>query len=99
MRPAYSVLHHFGSGHDGYYPVAGLININGTLYGTTACGGGASYFGGTVFKITPSGKETVLHSVQGGSGGYSLLAGLINVKDALYTRLNSAARAKIAPAT
>ena len=56
---------------DGAYPHAGLIQTaDGTLYGTTEFGG--SIFGycpqvasgdcGTVFKITPGGKETVLHT-------------------------------------
>ena len=50
---------------DGEYPYAGLINVNGTLYGTTYFGGAND--DGTVFSITTSGKETVLHSF--GSAG------------------------------
>jgi uncharacterized repeat protein (TIGR03803 family) len=46
---------------DGEYPLAGLIQAtDGDFYGTTY-GGGASGFG-TVFKITPSGTLTTLHS-------------------------------------
>jgi uncharacterized repeat protein (TIGR03803 family) len=50
---------------DGMNPEQGLVrDSNGNLYGTTAQGGiyiyGNGY--GTVFKIDPAGKETVLHS-------------------------------------
>ncbi len=48
VRPAYSVLHSFkGGAGDGAYPLAGLLNVKGTLYGTTAAGG--AHDGGTVF--------------------------------------------------
>ena len=47
---------------DGENPFAGLIQgIDGNLYGTTFGGGTAKGFG-TVFKITPSGALTTLHS-------------------------------------
>src|ERR1700733_6586941 len=47
---------------DGENPFAGLIQgIDGNLYGTTFGGGTAKGFG-TVFKITPSGTLTTLHS-------------------------------------
>jgi len=46
-----TVLHSFSSGSDGAYPVAGLINVNGTLYGTTEAGGANGY--GTVFALSP----------------------------------------------
>src|SRR6202050_1835401 len=46
---------------DGEYPYAGLVQAtNGDFYGTTDSGGGDGY--GTVFKITPSGTLTTLHS-------------------------------------
>ncbi|HLY03539.1 MAG TPA: choice-of-anchor tandem repeat GloVer-containing protein [Candidatus Cybelea sp.] len=61
-RPAYSVLYGFkGPPEDGAFPVAGLVNVNGTLYGATALGG-SSGLGGTVFAIATSGAETVLYS-------------------------------------
>jgi uncharacterized repeat protein (TIGR03803 family) len=68
------VLHSFGPHcDDGCYPMASLIaNAKGTLYGTTFYGGGGTackHGCGTVFKLTPSGKETVLHAFQGGSDG------------------------------
>jgi uncharacterized repeat protein (TIGR03803 family) len=46
---------------DGYYPEAGLIQAsNGDFYGTTTFGGAGGVR--TVFKITPSGTLTTLHS-------------------------------------
>src|SRR5580704_15725375 len=63
----YSVLHSFKGGFaDGEEPFAGLVNVKGTLYGTTDKGG--AYGDGTVFSITPSGTETVLYSFKGGPG-------------------------------
>jgi uncharacterized repeat protein (TIGR03803 family) len=46
---------------DGAQPNAGVVQAaDGNLYGTTEAGGTVN--GGTVFKITPAAKETVLHS-------------------------------------
>ncbi len=46
---------------DGAFPAVGLaLGIDGNFYGTTEDGGTNSY--GTVFKITPSGTLTTLHS-------------------------------------
>jgi uncharacterized repeat protein (TIGR03803 family) len=45
------VLHSFGHGSDGETPLAGLIDLKGTLYGTTSAGG--KYGKGTVFALTP----------------------------------------------
>jgi uncharacterized repeat protein (TIGR03803 family) len=58
-------LHSF-TGSDGEFPEAGLVlGTDGNFYGTTmqggantACAGGC----GTIFKITPAGKLTTLHS-------------------------------------
>jgi uncharacterized repeat protein (TIGR03803 family) len=52
------VLHRFGSGTDGSRPFAGLINVRGTLYGTTYEGG--AHGGGTIFSITTGGTENML---------------------------------------
>jgi uncharacterized repeat protein (TIGR03803 family) len=80
------VLHSFGKIPDGIYPNAGLIDVKGTFYGTTPNGGtGKTCNGGcgTVFSITPSGTEKVLHSFGFGTGAVPN-AGLIDVKGALY---------------
>src|SRR5579859_4710015 len=57
-----SVLYSFAGGTaDGSGPQAALIQgSDGNFYGTTSFGGTSG--NGTVFKITPAGVETVLHS-------------------------------------
>jgi uncharacterized repeat protein (TIGR03803 family) len=61
---------------DGYGPFAGLVQgTDGNFYGTTFKGGSydeACYFFsgcGTIFKITPTGKLTTLHTFDGADGG------------------------------
>lgn len=58
----FRVLHAFHSGaNDGSNPYAELIQAtDGNFYGTTAAGGQANE--GTVFRITPGGRLTILHS-------------------------------------
>ena len=52
---------------DGLFPFAGLVQAtDGNFYGTTADGG--TYDDGTVFKITPGGTLTTLHSFQATDG-------------------------------
>jgi uncharacterized repeat protein (TIGR03803 family) len=86
-----TVIHSFGGAGDGAYPFAGLINVKGTLYGTTSYGGayGGPNGGGTVFKITTSGSETVLHSFGASGDGSRVNAALINVKGTLYGTTDS----------
>ena len=62
-----TILHAFAGGTtDGAEPEGGVImDSAGNLYGTTA--GGGAYDLGTVFKISPAGTETVLHSFVGGT--------------------------------
>jgi uncharacterized repeat protein (TIGR03803 family) len=69
-------------GSGGSDPNGDLIDVNGVLYGTTSDGG---QFGlGTVFSVTASGVETVLHSFQGGSDGNGPIAGLAYANGVLY---------------
>ena len=70
-----------GGGSDGAQPWAGLVNVNGTLYGTTS--GGGSDNDGTVFSVTPSGVEHVLHSF-GGPDGINPYGTLIYANGLLY---------------
>jgi uncharacterized repeat protein (TIGR03803 family) len=73
---AETVLHSFTGGADGLEPTAELVqDAAGNLYGTTSNGGAHSY--GTVFKLNPTGTETVLYSFTGGADGASPLAGLV----------------------
>lgn len=93
------VLYSFAGGSDGARPNAGLIDVNGTLYGTTAQGGDTSckYSGcGTVFSVTPSGTETVLYAFAGGTDGLSPQAPLRDVNGTLYgtTRFGGTPRPK-----
>ncbi len=78
---AETVLHSFAGGDDGARPLAGLaIDSQGNLYGTTAFGGtgcGGDTGCGTVFKITPSGTETVLYNFAGGTDADGPWASLV----------------------
>jgi uncharacterized repeat protein (TIGR03803 family) len=78
-----TVLHSFAGGTDGAEPVSALINVKGTLYGTTF--GDDVQSEGTVFSIDPStGAEEVLHSFDGGADGANPLGGVIDVNGVLY---------------
>ncbi|MFY9739189.1 MAG: choice-of-anchor tandem repeat GloVer-containing protein [Candidatus Cybelea sp.] len=79
------VLYRFSGGSDGAYPQADLVDVTGTLYGTTNGGGNNSCAGGcgTVFSIGPNGTEKVLHSFTWADGAYPQ-ADLIEVNGALY---------------
>jgi uncharacterized repeat protein (TIGR03803 family) len=58
---SYRILHSFGSGTDGADPEFSLVaDDSGNLYGVTAAGGPEN--AGIVFKVDPSGNETVLHA-------------------------------------
>jgi uncharacterized repeat protein (TIGR03803 family) len=75
------VLYSFGSLPDGAQPYDSVIDVNGTLYGTTATGGNADY--GTVFALDlNTSAEKVLHSFDSTEGVPE--AGLIDVKGTLY---------------
>lgn len=86
----YSVLYAFQGGADGGIPLAGLImDVAGNLYGTTTEGGdlncNAGTGCGTVFKMTPDGKETVLYSFTAGmDGAYPRAALLMDKNGNLY---------------
>jgi uncharacterized repeat protein (TIGR03803 family) len=74
-------LHSFGSTpNDGSYPQAGLVQGgDGNFYGTTYSGGTIGL--GTVFRISPSGNETNLHSFVSSPDGANPLAGLVQGSD------------------
>jgi uncharacterized repeat protein (TIGR03803 family) len=72
-----SVVYSFAGGNDGIAPKASLIlDKGGNLYGTTSRGG-TSADAGTIFKISPSGTETILYRFTGGSDGATPLASLL----------------------
>jgi uncharacterized repeat protein (TIGR03803 family) len=68
------VLYRFAGGSDGEAPDAGLIAVNGTLYGTTRYGGGngCRYVEGcgTVYSVRTTGSEKVLYRFKRGGGGF-----------------------------
>jgi uncharacterized repeat protein (TIGR03803 family) len=72
-----SILYSFEGGTDGGSPLGGLAldPKPGNLYGTTKYGG--AFGNGTVFKVTRSGKETVLYSFTGGTDGTNPESGVI----------------------
>ena len=78
------VLYSFGSTREGgLNPSAGLINVKGTLYGTTSIGG--PYDGGTVFSIKLDGSdERTLHDFGNASDGDDPRADLLAVGGKLY---------------
>jgi uncharacterized repeat protein (TIGR03803 family) len=70
---AETVLYSFTGSTDGGFPTAGVIlDSSGNLYGTTISGGNLSCDGGlgcgVVFKLSPSGQLTVLHTFSGSDG-------------------------------
>jgi|HubBroStandDraft_6_1064221.scaffolds.fasta_scaffold07368_2 uncharacterized repeat protein (TIGR03803 family) len=65
----YKVLYSFvGPTGDGTAPGVLVREPNGTIYGTTTYGGLA--YRGTVFELSPSGKESVLYNFNAGYGSW-----------------------------
>lgn len=72
-----TVMYSFAGTPDGEDPKAGLArDAFGNLYGTTEFGGTAGGFG-TVFKLSPNGKLTLLHSFAGTPDGEDPFVGLV----------------------
>ncbi len=73
-----TVLYQFGfsAPNEGYTPEAGVVQgSNGNFYGTTYAGGTNHY--GTVFKMTPSGVLTNIHTFTGNPDGNTPFAPLV----------------------
>ncbi len=80
------ILYRFKDGTDGGFPDAGLINVNGTLYGMTS-GASASCTGsgcGTVFSLSTSGTLKTLYTFGGGADGAGPFGNLTDVNGVLY---------------
>ncbi len=87
-------MYSFGAygGGDGRYAGSDLLAFKGVLYGTTEYGGKYTCYSvatcGTVFKVTTSGKETVLYSFRynrsQGDGAFWPHAGLVAINALLY---------------
>ena len=73
-------LHRFGGGSDGIDPITTLISdAAGNLYGTTTSGGAGCTSPptcGTVFKLSPTGDETILWNFANGNAGGSPIGSL-----------------------
>jgi uncharacterized repeat protein (TIGR03803 family) len=72
-----------GGGHEEWFPSGNIVRDDaGDIYGVTEVGGHSSSscaeIGGcgTVFKVTPAGKATILHNFSGGTDGAHPLGGL-----------------------
>ncbi len=79
---ALTTLYSFtGTNGDGSAPVSAPVQgSDGNLYGTTPTGGTGGV--GTVYRLTPAGALTILHSFTGASGeGASPLASLVQGSD------------------
>jgi uncharacterized repeat protein (TIGR03803 family) len=77
-----TTLHSFAGGSDGEYPFGGLVrDAQGNLYGTTQNGGDTTCSPpdgcGTVWKLSSSGTETVLHNFSGTDGGIPAYGSLL----------------------
>ncbi|MGC2111441.1 MAG: choice-of-anchor tandem repeat GloVer-containing protein [Candidatus Korobacteraceae bacterium] len=77
----HKILHNFGNGHDGYYPVARMTwDSSGNLFGTTESGGSHPNCG-TVFKLTANANgrwtEEVIHNFGFEDDGQSPEGGLV----------------------
>jgi uncharacterized repeat protein (TIGR03803 family) len=81
---AYKSLYLFRGGADGANPYSSLSDVKGTLYGVTygnrvgACGNG------TVFSVTPQGKERALYCFKGTPDGAQPAGSLLAVGGVLY---------------
>src|SRR5262249_19526119 len=83
-----TVLHSFTGKADGAFPYGGVVmDQAGNLYGITSTAG--KYKNGTIYKIDPSGKMTILHQLthHEGNGSYAslLLAKTGNLYGTTYT--------------
>jgi uncharacterized repeat protein (TIGR03803 family) len=105
-----TIIHNFclqGGQFCGWYPQAGLVQgSDGDFYGTTVFGGAGcesdyGYGCGTVFKITPNGRLTTLHSFCVGNGGCTdgsnPLAGLVQDTEGNFYGTTTSTVFKIAP--
>jgi len=73
----------FTGGPDGGAPTARLLDVNGTLYGTTESGGSGNGYG-TLFSYTPGASSvTTLINFSNANGGIPV-SGLIDVNGTLY---------------
>jgi len=80
----FNVLHNFtGYPSDGSQPYGAIIQAgDGNFYGTTRAGGQNNL--GTIYKMTPKGVVTVIHSFSNDALGHFPLAGLVQATDGKF---------------
>jgi uncharacterized repeat protein (TIGR03803 family) len=84
---SYSLLYSFRCSPDGETPGGGLLmDPSGNLYGTTEYGGESGLGRGIVFKVTPNGTESVLHTFAGppSDGEYPVASLTLDAAGNLY---------------
>jgi large repetitive protein len=72
---ALTTIYNFTGGSDGAGPYSGAgltLGSDGNFYGSTYAGGSGQ--SGTIFKVTPSGTLTTLHTFSGSDGAYLMTA-------------------------
>jgi uncharacterized repeat protein (TIGR03803 family) len=82
QEPTVTPLHTFtGAAGEGIYPNAraSLVEGDGSFYGVTQSGGAAGL--GTIFRMTPDGTATTLHSFTDGTYGFFRHGTLIEARD------------------
>ncbi|HEX4119960.1 MAG TPA: choice-of-anchor tandem repeat GloVer-containing protein [Verrucomicrobiae bacterium] len=73
---AFNPIYSFTNGADGGFPYAGLtLGTDGNFYGECITGG--SNDSGVLFKMTPQGAFTALHSMKSSTDGYHPMGGLV----------------------
>jgi uncharacterized repeat protein (TIGR03803 family) len=78
----FASLYSFQGGQDGATPYAPLLYFRKAIYGTTYDGGANN--AGTVFRLTLSGKEHILHTFGSYGDGANPYSALIAVSGTLY---------------
>ena len=78
-----TVLYSFGGTPDGETPKGTIIQAtDGNFYGTTEKGGVNGY--GSIYKMTPAGALTIIHSFNEDGFGLQPLAGLVQATDGKF---------------
>jgi uncharacterized repeat protein (TIGR03803 family) len=82
-----TVIHNLEGTGSGFYPCTGLVQASdGNFYGTTHSGGPVDT--GTIFRITPQGKYTVLHKFDGTDGKFPMVTLTQHTNGVLYGDTN-----------
>jgi uncharacterized repeat protein (TIGR03803 family) len=83
VSQTFQVFYTFGGGSDGGFPNGDLVRDSaGNFYGTTQSGGTSNQ--GVVFKLDPTGQETVLYNFTGGTDGGIPIGRLVGNAGSFY---------------